>query len=43
MIYFCKMYYDVHYHFVKFQLKTPYMHEEMKKQIVLEDNLNQKA
>ena len=31
MIYFCKMSYDVYYHLVKFQPKTPPMREEMKK------------
>ena len=30
MIYFSKMCYDVHNHHVKFQLRTPSMHEEMK-------------
>ena len=28
---YSNMCYDVHYHFVKFQLKTPSMHGEMKK------------
>jgi len=31
MIYFSNMYYDVYYHLVKFKLKTPPMHREMKK------------
>ena len=31
MMYFFKMCYDVYYHIVKFQLKTPPMHVEMKK------------
>ena len=29
-MYFSKMCYDVYYHLVKFQLKTPPMHGEMK-------------
>ena len=31
MMYFYKMRYDVYDHLVKFQLKTPPMHVEMKK------------
>ena len=31
MIYFYNMCYDVYYHLVKFQLKTPPMYGEMKK------------
>ena len=31
MMYFSKMCYDVYYHLVKFQLKTPPMYGEMKK------------
>ena len=30
-VFFLKMCYDVYYHLVKFQLKTPLMDEEMKK------------
>jgi len=30
-MYFFKMCYDLYYHFVKFQLKTPPMHGDMKK------------
>ena len=36
------MCYDVYYYLVKFQLKTPPMHGEMKK-IILEGNLNKKG
>jgi hypothetical protein len=31
MIYFSNMFYDVYYHVVKFQLKAPPMHREIKK------------
>ena len=31
MIYFPNMCYDMYYHLVKFQLKTPPIHGEMKK------------
>ena len=31
MMYFSSMFYDVYYHLVEFQLKTPPMHGEMKK------------
>ena len=31
MMYFSNMCYDVNYHIVKFQIKTPPMHGEMKK------------
>ena len=31
MIYFSNMYYDVYYQLVKFQLKTPHMYGEIKK------------
>ena len=37
------MCYVVYYDLVNFQLKAPSMHGELKIQIVLEDNLNQKA
>ena len=43
MMYFSKMFYDVYYHLVKFQLKTPPMHGEINRQIVLGGNLNQRA
>jgi len=42
-MYFSKMCYDVYYHLVKFQLKTPPMHGDIKRQIVLGGNLNQSA
>ena len=31
MIYFSNMHYGVYYYIIKFQLKTPLMHEEMEK------------
>ena len=40
MIYFSNMCYGVYYHIVKFQLKSPPRHGEMKKQITVEGNLN---
>jgi len=43
MIYFPNMCYDMYYHLVKFQLKTPPIHGEMKKKIILGGNLNQRA
>jgi len=33
-MHFSKMCYDVYYHLVKFQLKTPSMHGEMKKNCI---------
>ena len=42
MMHFSKMCYDVYYHLVKFQLKTPPIHGEIKK-IMLGGNLNQNA
>ena len=41
MIYFSNMCYCVYYYIVKFQLKTPTMHGEMKKQITVGGNLSQ--
>ena len=43
MIYFFNMFYDVYNQLVKFQFKTPPMHGEIKKQIVLGGNLNRKT
>jgi len=43
MYFFLTCVYDVYYHLVKFQLKTPHMHEEIKRQIVFGGNLNQNA
>ena len=42
-MHFYKMFYDLYYHILNFQLKTPPMHGEIKKQIVLGGNLNQKV
>ena len=42
-MHFYKMFYDLYYHIVNFQLKTPPMHGEIKNQIVLGGNLNQKV
>ena len=41
MIYFSNMCYGVYYHVVKFQLKTPSRHGEMKKTNYSRGNLNQ--
>ena len=41
MMYFFDMRYGVYYYPVKFQFKTPPMHEERKRQIILGVNLNQ--
>ena len=41
MIYFSNMCYVVYYHVVKFQLKTPPMHGEMKRTNFSRGNLNQ--
>ena len=42
MMYFSKVCYDVYYHLVKFQLKTPLMHGEMKKTNSIRGNLNRR-
>ena len=42
-VFFLTCVYDVYYHLVKFQLKTPHIHEEIKRQIVFGGNLNQNA
>ena len=42
-MYFSKMCYDVYYHRVKFQLKTPLMRGEMKKTNGIRGNLKQRA
>ena len=42
-MYFSKMCYHVYYHLVKFQLKTPPIHKEMKKTNCIRVNLNQSA
>ena len=39
---FSNMCYIVYYHLLKFQLKTPPMYGEIKNQIVLRGNLNQR-
>ena len=41
MIYFSNMYYGVYYCVIKFQLKTPRMHGQIKKQITYFNLLNQ--
>ena len=41
MIYFSNMCYGGYYHVVKFQLKTPPMHGEMKRTNYSKGNLNQ--
>ena len=43
MIYFSNIPYGVYYYLVKFQLKTPPMHGEIKKTIILGGSLNQIA
>ena len=43
MIIFSNMRYGMYYYVVKFQLKTPPMHGEINRQIVLGGNLNQRA
>ena len=43
MIYFSNMCYDVYNHHVKFQLRNPSMHEEMKSTNCNRGSLNQRA
>ena len=42
-MYFSKMCYDVYYHLVKFQLKTPTMHGEMKNIVKLKSFLKKES
>ena len=42
-VFFYNMCYDVYYYFIKFQLKTPPMHGEIKKTNCIRGNLNQKS